>query len=70
MNAPAWGRIELDPADLGLKRASLDDLRGGDAAHNAGIARRIRLRSQHRPCHHGPAKTLTPPEPTKVPAPQ
>jgi anthranilate phosphoribosyltransferase len=31
---------DLDPADLGLARASLDDLRGGDAAHNAGIARR------------------------------
>jgi anthranilate phosphoribosyltransferase len=31
---------DLDPADLGLKRASLDDLRGGDAAHNADVARR------------------------------
>ncbi|MEP6842800.1 MAG: anthranilate phosphoribosyltransferase [Pseudolysinimonas sp.] len=32
---------DLDPSDLGLKRASLDDLRGGDAAHNADIARRV-----------------------------
>jgi anthranilate phosphoribosyltransferase len=29
---------ELDPAELGLPRASVDDLRGGDAAHNAGVA--------------------------------
>ena len=32
---------DFDPGDLGLKRASLDDLRGGDAAHNADIARRL-----------------------------
>ncbi len=31
----------LDPADLGTARASLDDLRGGDAAHNADVARRL-----------------------------
>ena len=31
---------DLDPADLGLKRASIDELRGGDAPHNADIARR------------------------------
>jgi len=30
-------RTELDPLSLGLPRASLDDLRGGDAAHNAEI---------------------------------
>jgi anthranilate phosphoribosyltransferase len=29
----------LDPADLGIPRASLEDLRGGDAAHNAGVVR-------------------------------
>lgn len=32
---------DLDPADLGIRRASIDDLRGGDAAHNAEIARRV-----------------------------
>lgn len=31
---------DLDPADLGLPRATIDQLRGGDAAHNADIARR------------------------------
>ncbi|MFI7589490.1 anthranilate phosphoribosyltransferase [Spongisporangium articulatum] len=29
----------FDPADLGFARATLDDLRGGDAAHNAGVVR-------------------------------
>lgn len=32
---------DLDPADLGLRRATLDQLRGGDAEHNAGVARRV-----------------------------
>jgi anthranilate phosphoribosyltransferase len=31
----------LDPSDLGLARASLDDLRGGDAAINAHAIRRV-----------------------------
>ena len=31
----------IDPADLGLPRASLEDLRGGDAAGNAAIVRSI-----------------------------
>ncbi|WP_415853838.1 anthranilate phosphoribosyltransferase [Sinomonas sp. G460-2] len=31
----------LDPADLGIPRASLADLRGGDAQHNAGVVRRV-----------------------------
>ncbi|MEP6758552.1 MAG: anthranilate phosphoribosyltransferase [Actinomycetota bacterium] len=31
----------LDPVKLGLGRVKPDDLAGGDAAHNAGIARRI-----------------------------
>ena len=32
---------ELDPNDLGLARASLDDLKGGDATTNAELARRV-----------------------------
>ncbi|MCW2549461.1 MAG: anthranilate phosphoribosyltransferase [Mycobacterium sp.] len=32
---------ELDPAELGLPSASLDDLRGGDADHNALVARDV-----------------------------
>lgn len=32
---------DLDPGDLGLARASVDDLRGGDATHNAKIARGV-----------------------------
>lgn len=31
---------DLDPADLGISRATIDDLIGGDAATNAAIARR------------------------------
>lgn len=31
----------LDATELGLARASLDDLRGGDAAHNAEVVRRV-----------------------------
>lgn len=30
---------DLDPLDLGIRRARIDDLLGGDAAHNAVIAR-------------------------------
>jgi anthranilate phosphoribosyltransferase len=32
---------EFDPAALGLPRASIDDLRGGDPAHNADVARSV-----------------------------
>ena len=31
----------LDPADLGLPPATTEDLRGGDATHNAGVVRRL-----------------------------
>ena len=31
----------FDPADLGVARASLEDLRGSDAAHNAAVARAL-----------------------------
>ena len=32
---------EFDPAELGLARARLDQLRGGDAAHNAAVMRSV-----------------------------
>ncbi|ROS62467.1 anthranilate phosphoribosyltransferase [Frigoribacterium sp. PhB160] len=32
---------DLDPLDLGIARARIDDLVGGDAEHNAAIARRV-----------------------------
>src|SRR6201996_8705760 len=32
---------ECDPAELGLARATLDQLRGGDAAHNAAVMRSV-----------------------------
>jgi anthranilate phosphoribosyltransferase len=31
----------LDPAEVGLPRATLEDLRGADAAHNAGVTRAV-----------------------------
>jgi anthranilate phosphoribosyltransferase len=31
----------LDPAELGIARARSEDLRGGDAAHNSGVARAV-----------------------------
>jgi anthranilate phosphoribosyltransferase len=34
-------RTEFDPSSLGLPRASVADLRGGDAAHNAEVARAV-----------------------------
>lgn len=32
---------DLDPRDLGIPRADIDDLLGGDAAHNAEVVRRV-----------------------------
>lgn len=32
---------DLDPRDLGIPRASIDQLIGGDAAHNAGVVRSL-----------------------------
>ena len=34
-------RSSLDPGDLGLAPATTEDLRGGDATHNAGVVRRL-----------------------------
>jgi anthranilate phosphoribosyltransferase len=34
-------KTEFSPADLGLPPASVADLRGGDAAHNAAVARAV-----------------------------
>ncbi len=38
----------VDPADLGIARAKPSDLRGGDAASNAAVARAV-LRGEHGP---------------------
>ncbi|MCS5719704.1 anthranilate phosphoribosyltransferase [Herbiconiux sp. CPCC 205763] len=32
---------DLNPRDLGIRRASIEELQGGDAAHNADIVRRV-----------------------------
>ena len=39
--AGAVARERLDPDDLGVARGTLDDLRGGDAAHNSAVARAL-----------------------------
>jgi anthranilate phosphoribosyltransferase len=33
--------VRFDPAEIGIARATLDDLRGGDAAHNAAAVRNL-----------------------------
>ena len=40
--------LRFDPAEVGLPRATLDDLRGGDAVHNAGVVRSL-LDGAHGP---------------------
>lgn len=45
---PAIRRTTVDPADLGLPYASLQDLRGGDPAANADATRRV-LDAEHGP---------------------
>jgi anthranilate phosphoribosyltransferase len=37
----AVSQTSLDPADLGIPRSSLEDLRGGDAARNASAVRSL-----------------------------
>ena len=48
-------RTSFDPTSLGLGRASLDDLRGGDPAHNAGVVRAVLAgqRGPVRACQRG-----------------
>jgi anthranilate phosphoribosyltransferase len=41
VHGPAVAATELDPADLGIARARPQDLRGGDAAHNAAVVRSV-----------------------------
>src|SRR3954468_3622226 len=41
VSAGAVTEHDLNPRELGIPRATLDELRGGDAAHNADIARRL-----------------------------
>jgi anthranilate phosphoribosyltransferase len=37
----AVSQTELDPAELGIGRSAAESLRGGDAAHNAAVARAV-----------------------------
>ena len=43
---------DVDPRELGIQRASIDDLVGGDAAHNAEIAHRVFA------CDRGPIRDI------------
>jgi anthranilate phosphoribosyltransferase len=40
-SSPRIRRYVVDALDLGLPRATIDDLRGGDADHNAEVVRRV-----------------------------
>jgi anthranilate phosphoribosyltransferase len=37
----AVSELTIDPASVGIGRATTEDLRGGDAAHNADVVRRL-----------------------------
>src|SRR5690349_19763340 len=37
----AVSQTRFDPADIGIARSTPEDLRGGDPAHNAGVARAV-----------------------------
>ncbi|PPL16956.1 anthranilate phosphoribosyltransferase [Microterricola pindariensis] len=39
---------DIDPRDLGIKRATMSDLLGGDAEHNAAVVHRV-LQGEHGP---------------------
>ena len=41
VDGPEVVELSLSPEDVGLGRATADDLRGGDAAHNADVVRRV-----------------------------
>ncbi|MBL0747450.1 anthranilate phosphoribosyltransferase [Nocardioides baculatus] len=41
VHAGEVAELTLDPAPLGIARATTEDLRGGDAAHNADVVRRM-----------------------------
>jgi anthranilate phosphoribosyltransferase len=41
VSPPRMKRYTLDPLDVGIKRCSVEDLAGGDAATNAAILRRV-----------------------------
>lgn len=45
---PVVARSQVDAVDLGLGRATLDDIRGGDAAANAEVVRQV-LAGEHGP---------------------
>ncbi len=48
VHAGTVSETRFDPADLGIARSAPGDLRGGDPAHNAGVARQV-LGGSHGP---------------------